>query len=175
MNTIISCRTIQDFVFVTAVGAFTQGAAKPDDFLEQMQRSCLKLIRYHPDNKPLPVIITCSSIQTEWRQEGAQTSNIVTNNLEIYASLSSLYLGTPKAMLEKRSAPIECPTYNEWRGIVPGIDVSTSCGQIIHMKRSDIYCAEALTETLSADPSLIIWEKTGRSYNPCEDRQAPAS
>lgn len=175
MSAVISCRAVQDFVFVTAVGAFTQGAAKPDDFLEQMQRSCLKLIRYQPDDKPLSVTITCSSVQTEWRQEGSQASNVVTNNLQIYASLSSLYLGTPKEMLERRSAPIECPTYNEWRGIVPGIDVSTSCEQIIRMKRSDIYCAEAITETLSADPSLIIWEKTGRSYSPCEDGEAPAS
>ena len=59
-------------------------------------------------------------------------------------------------------------SYSEWQGLVKDIGIEVSCRELLDVEHLDVICTESIKEKNMADPTSVIWEKTGRTYSPCQ-------
>lgn len=120
--------------------------------------------------KPFKAVVSCKQSATEWRPSASQAAPIeVANFKEIGASFSLKGYAVPfkSEAIEVAASFASCSVLEEVRKSVPAVDIELDCSALNEVESIAEICGPAIDARVEADPSIVIEEVTGKTFNSC--------
>lgn len=158
---------LSTFGLTLATGAFASSGQTLD--LAGLKAKCNEL-QANEQLKPFKAVVSCKQVSTEWRPSAAQAAPVeVANFKEIGASFTLKGYDVPfkSEAIDVGASFASCSVLEQVRKTVPAVDIELSCEALDAVEGIADICGPAIDARVDADPSIVIEELTGETFNSC--------
>lgn len=140
--------------------------------LQGLKAKCNEL-QANEQLKPFKAVVSCKQVATEWRPASAAVAPVeVSNYKEIGASFSLKGYQVPfeAEPVQVGASFAACTALEEYSLTVPAVDIELECAALDAVESIADICGPAIDARVTADPSIVIEEPTGKKFNTCSGK-----